>query len=688
MLVSILVLSSCGSTQSTSSEAEDTTVSAETEAETGSTEDITSQLKTMEIAEDFAGGDGSEEDPYQIETAEQLMLFAEYCADPDLRGSSFVLTQDIVFNSAEDIAAVEDLSDIYGWTATDSWFEGVFDGGGHTISGLYIVPSSTSDAGLIGKTDGATIKDLKIENTFIYAEDVTEYSVDAGSIVGSAADTVIQNCSADSTILCRGAEYAGGIVGNQSRGSVENCSFSGTILLTEDIVDAGGIVGMAYYCDLLSCTSQAVFQQQGEGDIQTKIGGIAAVYQPGEDSVISDCVNQGDISVSDSSVAGLINTLYPDQVSELENLESGVEYSAASLHITGCSNEGNIETDVGDDQSAGGLIAYIYNSYDRESGTGQVFIEDCVNSGSVTGIDRVGGIVGEVVGRYASVTITECRNEGAVSGETYIGGIIGMHEPAAREHLISGCVNSGSVYASEGANGGIIGFYGVSISVSEEDAARLTVEDCVNEGRVSNGEGILGTAGILGHAEPVTNTTDTLLLTGCVNEGEIAGGTSARVGGILGGSSMGTMAVIQIVDCGNGGTLSIGDGQRKFTTSLNLLNSEDYSAEDAAAQSVGGGSIGGIAGYARLCLIDGCVNAGEIYIDSETDVFGGAICGMYFYLEEEEFYSAETSALTNCVYSDEIETAYDTMKGSGEETVSNVTAVSASEALEQYEKLK
>ncbi|MCD8196584.1 MAG: hypothetical protein LUE24_05390 [Lachnospiraceae bacterium] len=395
--------------------------SSSTESATTETEEVEEDpvanipaFQVMETASEFAGGDGSEENPYQIATPQQLMLFAEHCVEWENRGSCYVLTGDIIFNDVENIEEVEDLTTLYGWESTGYYFSGTFDGDGHSINGLYIYPDTGSDmawCGFIGDANDARISNLSIVNSCVDTAGVSSVS-EMGVIVGNGYNTEIQNCSSDATIRCSGVAYSGaigGIVGwMQSGGILQDCSFSGTIELENcSTAWVGGIAGYVSSIDVLSCNSDfRVFEQDSAADI----GGIIGEYKPGADSVISDCVNYSDLTVSTSSIGGLIHTVSLDQEMELEDGEW--VYSAQTLHITGCSNEGELYTETGiiSDSPSGGLIATIFNSQSRETGTGSIVLEDCTNYGSVAGVQCVGGLVGQVCNAYTQLSIKGCVN--------------------------------------------------------------------------------------------------------------------------------------------------------------------------------------------------------------------------------------------------------------------------------------
>ena len=111
-------------------------VSARAEGETVDTWDGTT------IADGFAAGTGTENDPYQINTAEELAYFAKTVNEGQpYNGLYIVLKNDLNLNNKE-------------WTpiGTDSNpFRGNFDGGNHTVTRMQISNSSVDYVGLFGE---------------------------------------------------------------------------------------------------------------------------------------------------------------------------------------------------------------------------------------------------------------------------------------------------------------------------------------------------------------------------------------------------------------------------------------------------------------------------------------------------------------------------------------------------------
>ena len=121
-------------------------------------------------AADFAGGTGEPNDPYQIATAEQLILIG---SDPNLLDKHFVLVNHIdldpnlpgrhVFTRAVIAGQVDATSQFLG-----AAFTGCFDGSSYRIRNLTINSNGANSLGLFGYIgrDGR-VYDLDLENALI-----------------------------------------------------------------------------------------------------------------------------------------------------------------------------------------------------------------------------------------------------------------------------------------------------------------------------------------------------------------------------------------------------------------------------------------------------------------------------------------------------------------------------------------
>ena len=155
---------------------------------------------------------------YTVTSADGLLAWNE-AARNDL-SINCTLTKDI------DLTGID-------WTPIgnyDNSYTGIFDGGGHTITGL-TVTGSDRYAGLFGCIgSGGKVKDVTLEEVKI--ESNNDMSA-VGGVAGRSYGT-LENCSVLGSVS--GSGIAGGVVGYQSGGFLTGCSSSAT-------VNAGGVAG-------------------------------------------------------------------------------------------------------------------------------------------------------------------------------------------------------------------------------------------------------------------------------------------------------------------------------------------------------------------------------------------------------------------------------------------------------------
>lgn len=201
----------------------------------------------------FAGGSGTEADPYQVETAEQLDTIRNNL------DSHFILIADIdldvaPYNSGE------------GWAPIGSevdHFKGTLDGNGHTINNLYI-DRNTGDLGLfvyIG--DGGQVSTIRITNANVTSTEarvgilagylngnVTKTHVSGnvsgtarvGGLAGAADEnSTITEVSANINVVSTN-ERAGGLLGT-NRGDISNSYAYGSV---NGSARVGGLIGNGF----------------------------------------------------------------------------------------------------------------------------------------------------------------------------------------------------------------------------------------------------------------------------------------------------------------------------------------------------------------------------------------------------------------------------------------------------------
>ncbi len=229
-------------------------------------------------------GSGTAEDPYLIGSAADLADFRDYvntaASDTDAaRTVCATLRADIVLSGEwTPISNIGYVAQQYG---------GIFDGAGHTISGLSI-NSDLANQGLFGTANGATIKNLKVEGSVISSKSYI------GGIVGKVqAGTTIQNCSMSGSVTTTySTGYAGGLVGgvNTANGlTVDQCVNNASVTGAT----AGGIMGY-------SNKAVAVSNCYNTGAITgtSRAGGIVGQLNSG---TIANCFNVGEVSCTASA---------------------------------------------------------------------------------------------------------------------------------------------------------------------------------------------------------------------------------------------------------------------------------------------------------------------------------------------------------------------------------------------------
>ena len=183
---------------------------------------------------------GHEKDTkFEISTAAQLAGLAQLvngtAKDSDNKtiaavtfsGKTIILTEDINLNTDDVPASGNE------WTPignSDNSFNGIFDGDGHTVGGLY-VPDTTECPGLFGMGgDDAVIRNLIVVGTICAGESAGDACVGVGGICAASYGKV-QNCGFYGTIKADDSVYnelfVGGIAGGYDT-TVEKCWYFDT----------------------------------------------------------------------------------------------------------------------------------------------------------------------------------------------------------------------------------------------------------------------------------------------------------------------------------------------------------------------------------------------------------------------------------------------------------------------------
>lgn len=274
--------------------------------------------KYHESAESFAGGTGTEADPYQISNANELVYLGVVFNDNDYDDAHFILTADIALNDVTNIENWQSQAPEYSWKPIND-FNGILDGNGYTISGMYINTDANDhrcNFGLFESVRG-TIKNLTIEQSYIA---ISGYSCNVGAVAGSLdSNGVIENCVSKAVVDCYDGTN-GGIVGNAGHAllsneyaTIKNCKFEGVInqaKKTSSLSVIGCIAGSADG-SIVNCVNLGTVNFNSNS-VDT-VGGIIGWFSEGE---ILNCENKGELldefdsSVGISRVGGIVGNLF------------------------------------------------------------------------------------------------------------------------------------------------------------------------------------------------------------------------------------------------------------------------------------------------------------------------------------------------------------------------------------------
>ena len=368
------------------------------------------------VAESFASGTGTKEDPYQIATPEQ---FAKLAVDVNSGvpndnkyhcGEYFELKNDI------DLSGKTWTPIGYGDQAAKP-FQGYFDGKGHTVTGLYVDERGNNCfAGLFGvavaSTNETVLKNIIIKDAEVYAGNETNESeahYGAGVLIGSisinggsnANYLTIANCQCYGKVDSK--MYAGGLIGRSDYGKITNCvadvdvtgsscsgGFAGYIWgSTISNNQAAGSVMCEGYCGggFVGYSNSSTFTNNKAAasvvDTGSSSGGFTGADK---NSTFNKCIASGNVEAGDWNVGGFGG------------------YSEGTW-ITGCVALGDVTGKLTTEKAkAGGFV-----------GTNKKgIIENCYAAGTVTGSNEyaaAGGFVGyDVSGTTESCYYDKTKN--------------------------------------------------------------------------------------------------------------------------------------------------------------------------------------------------------------------------------------------------------------------------------------
>lgn len=334
-------------------------------------------------AENYAGGTGTADDPYQIATPEQL---AKLAADTNSAVGGRVPEGTDYFRLTADI----DLSGKL-WTPIGAHmggnsmaaFYGHFDGNGKAISNMTvdmrgravseITPSGLFGAIVANHTD-YTVQNLTISGAKVYAFETKDASLDdyvnsAGVLAayiaaggGGNGCPIIKNCKVSDSLV-NGIEKVGGLFGNVSYAQISDCSISDTEVTGNGWT--GGFVGYGFLCEI---NNGSVENGTVNGTWST--GGFAGVISGG---TVENCTVSGEVTATDWRCGGFVgymeqfdNGLAMKNCSTTATVKSNINFDGEP-RVGGFAGEINSATEISDCKALGEVV----ESYDDKNTVGK-----------------------------------------------------------------------------------------------------------------------------------------------------------------------------------------------------------------------------------------------------------------------------------------------------------------------------
>lgn len=336
-------------------------------------------------------GKGTEDEPYQIGTAQEMAWLA-YAVNNQMESEGYcaVLTADIDLGYCQ--WPVIGVLSGNGQRA----YTGTFDGQGHTVSGLNITSlGGRQKLGLFGVAQDAVIENLTVRGN-IDLTGVRSYDTTTGYIIGGVLGSgegggvTIRSCVSQVDISVSFANdqkaqnsAVGGLVGRLSgSGSHEitNCRNEGRIYTA---FEPG-----AYYLG----------GSGGNGGQAGIVGFISAGAR------LERCVNAGEV--------------YAGRAAGVGGIVGNAGSSGTEVTLSQCANQGAVSNDTAavllNKGGTGGVLGL--------AAAGTVTVRSCYNTGSVAGSTIVGGILGGERGEYSAnaqygcrgLTLENCYNAGGL----------------------------------------------------------------------------------------------------------------------------------------------------------------------------------------------------------------------------------------------------------------------------------
>ena len=312
---------------------------------------------------------------FTVASSADLYGFAKLIDDgtTDFAGKEIRLIRDVVVNKGEAVPATstedakweaEEGASIYewepigtNWDAGVNYFDGIFDGEGNSVSGIWL-DETTNYVGFFATAGpNSIVKNFAVTNSYI--KGVHDY---LGGVIAFARSQYLENLYSDAILVfennSRASSCAGGIVGrygnpstatNTILRSIRGCWFDGNLYADGLVVNIGGIAGHLINDlngEFLNCLYTGNIEYNYTGTSAT--AGVGGVY-----GVVGNALNTRSHTFKNCLMAGKITATYPSEVTPCAgtfigrtSIKSGgstIEncYSVCELTVNGTASTAN-----------------------------------------------------------------------------------------------------------------------------------------------------------------------------------------------------------------------------------------------------------------------------------------------------------------------------------------------------------
>ena len=493
-------------------------------------------------------GSGTEQNPYIITTTAQLDALANAVkGGTNFSGTYFVLGNDIAYSIAGLRDTDENFTAIGGFfNGSDKDFSGIFDGQGHTISGIRLCKPQTNqnvnkNQALFGRAVGATIKNVTLADASI-----TGYRIVAG-IVGHCENSTVQNCLVVNSSITSADTYVGAVIGKDQYGNTfttnyyMGCTVNGTTNATNVGVGGNG-VGTSYSTDYGDVRSVHTLTL-GENITAT---GESVTYQGTTYYASNTTITLG------HELSGYLATYYVNGAAIVGNTFA-MPAEDVSVTATWMPDPTHFEMTAIDEYTIHTATGWdLFCDALQDNATYNRFIGKTVKLDADISVTRMAGgsgheFMGTFDGQGHTLTVDYTTTAQFTAPFSYINGATIMNLTTG------GTINTSAKFAG--------GMVGATLGVGT-----IEITNCVSGVTINssvNGDGTHG--GFLAVA-----SYGTVNFTGCMFSGEMLGESTTLWGGFVGWTESNHNATVTFTDCFfNPTNLTINSG-RTFSRARNM----------------------------------------------------------------------------------------------------------------------